>query len=73
VLTHFHEDPAGGAAEPAALTGAEVLVHTAEAVVVRGEVPGPEPVLEDWSVLCTPPPCDSCPKGTSNVRSTSPS
>ncbi|MEV6179992.1 MBL fold metallo-hydrolase [Streptomyces sp. NPDC052015] len=48
VLTHFHEDHAGGAAEVAALTGAEVLAHAAEAAVVRGDVPGPAPVLEDW-------------------------
>ncbi|MGW4546572.1 MBL fold metallo-hydrolase [Streptomyces violaceorubidus] len=47
VLTHFHEDHAGGAQEVAALTGAEVVAHTAEAPVVRGEVPGPPPVFED--------------------------
>ncbi|WP_395576938.1 MBL fold metallo-hydrolase [Streptomyces sp. BK79] len=48
VLTHFHEDHAGGAGEVAALTGAEVVAHTLEAPVVRGEVPGPPPVFEDW-------------------------
>ncbi|GAB2729456.1 MBL fold metallo-hydrolase [Streptomyces bullii] len=48
VLTHFHEDHAGGAAEFAALSGAEVLAHRLEAPVVRGEVPGPAPVFEDW-------------------------
>ncbi|MER5427828.1 MBL fold metallo-hydrolase [Streptomyces sp. NPDC002588] len=48
VLTHFHEDHAGGAAELAARTGAEILAHTADAAVLRGEVPGPPPVLEDW-------------------------
>ncbi|GAB2852484.1 MBL fold metallo-hydrolase [Streptomyces deserti] len=48
VLTHFHEDHAGGAAEFAALSGAEVLAHRLEAPVVRGEVPGPPPVFEDW-------------------------
>ncbi|MGX1122230.1 glyoxylase-like metal-dependent hydrolase (beta-lactamase superfamily II) [Streptomyces ambofaciens] len=48
VLTHFHEDHAGGAQEVAALTGAEVVAHTLEAPVVRGEVPGPPPVLENW-------------------------
>ncbi|MEV5547298.1 MBL fold metallo-hydrolase [Streptomyces sp. NPDC052309] len=48
VLTHFHEDHAGGAGEVAALTGAEVLAHALEAPVVRGEVPGPPPVFEDW-------------------------
>ncbi|WP_435878335.1 MBL fold metallo-hydrolase [Streptomyces bobili] len=48
VLTHFHEDHAGGAAELAALTGARVLAHAAEAAVLRREVPAPEPVLEEW-------------------------
>ncbi|GGL86344.1 MBL fold metallo-hydrolase [Streptomyces fumigatiscleroticus] len=48
VLTHFHEDHAGGAGELAELTGAEVMAHRLEAPVVRGEVPGPPPVFEDW-------------------------
>ncbi|MFD3502500.1 MBL fold metallo-hydrolase [Streptomyces sp. NPDC058678] len=48
VLTHFHEDHVGGAAELAAATGAEVLAHRLDAPVVRGEVPGPPPVFEDW-------------------------
>ncbi|GHB38420.1 MBL fold metallo-hydrolase [Streptomyces viridiviolaceus] len=48
VLTHFHEDHAGGAGEVAALGGADVLAHALDAPVVRGEVPGPPPVFEDW-------------------------
>jgi len=48
VLTHFHEDHMGGAAEFAALGGAEVLAHRLDTPVVRGEVPGPPPVFEDW-------------------------
>ncbi|MEU1702782.1 MBL fold metallo-hydrolase [Streptomyces pseudogriseolus] len=48
VLTHFHEDHAGGAAEVAALTGAEVLAHRLDAPHVRGDAPGPPPALEDW-------------------------
>ncbi|MET9760603.1 MBL fold metallo-hydrolase [Streptomyces sp. NPDC006372] len=48
VLTHFHEDHAGGAGELAALTGAEVLAHRLDAPAVRGDVPGPPPVFEDW-------------------------
>jgi glyoxylase-like metal-dependent hydrolase (beta-lactamase superfamily II) len=43
VLTHFHEDHAGGAAELAELTGAAVMAHRLDAPVVRGEVPGPPP------------------------------
>lgn len=63
VLTHFHEDHAGGAAEVAALTGADVLAHRLDAPHVRGEVPGPSPVFEDWerplheqAVRLLPPP-----------------
>ncbi|MEV0738049.1 MBL fold metallo-hydrolase [Streptomyces sp. NPDC050549] len=48
VLTQFHEDHMGGAAEFATLGGAEVLTHRLAAPVVRGEVPGPPPVFEDW-------------------------
>ncbi|MEV3970548.1 MBL fold metallo-hydrolase [Streptomyces sp. NPDC050698] len=48
VLTHFHADHAGGAAEFAALSGAEVLAHRLDAPAVRGEAAGPEPVFEDW-------------------------
>ncbi|MDQ1043246.1 glyoxylase-like metal-dependent hydrolase (beta-lactamase superfamily II) [Streptomyces sp. V4I2] len=48
MLTHFHEDHVGGAAELAGSTGAEVLVHRLDAPVVRGEAPGPPPVFEDW-------------------------
>ncbi|GCB51918.1 MBL fold metallo-hydrolase [Streptomyces sp. NL15-2K] len=48
VLTHFHWDHVGGAGELAAATGAEVLAHHLDAPVVRGEVPGPPPVFEDW-------------------------
>ncbi|MEV5846391.1 MBL fold metallo-hydrolase [Streptomyces sp. NPDC051985] len=48
VLTHFHEDHVGGAAEFAALSGAEVLAHRLDAPVIRGELPGPPPVFEEW-------------------------
>ncbi|MET8022725.1 MBL fold metallo-hydrolase [Streptomyces avermitilis] len=48
VLTHFHEDHAGGAGAFAALSGAHVSAHRLDAPVVRGEVPGPPPVFEDW-------------------------
>ncbi|GHA00854.1 MBL fold metallo-hydrolase [Streptomyces echinoruber] len=47
VLTHFPEDHAGGAGEFAALSGAAVLAHRLDAPYVRGEAPGPPPVLQD--------------------------
>ncbi|WP_323449123.1 MBL fold metallo-hydrolase [Streptomyces yaizuensis] len=48
VLTHFHEDHAGGAGELAALTGAEVLAHERDAPFVRGVAEGPPPLFEEW-------------------------
>ncbi|WP_410670518.1 MBL fold metallo-hydrolase [Amycolatopsis sp. cmx-4-68] len=48
VLTHFHADHAGGAAELRAWGDVEVLAHRADAPVVRGDqLPAP-PVLLDW-------------------------
>ncbi|MGW2839662.1 MBL fold metallo-hydrolase [Streptomyces sp. NPDC001493] len=47
VLTHFHEDHAGGAAEIAAWGGVEVYAHHLDARVVRGESPAPPPVFSD--------------------------
>ncbi len=50
VLTHFHGDHSGGAGEVAEATGAAVFAHHLDAPMVRGEVPGPAAVLEDWEV-----------------------
>ncbi|MGW4567709.1 MBL fold metallo-hydrolase [Streptomyces sp. NPDC004561] len=50
VLTHFHEDHAGGAGEFAALSGAEVLAHQLDAPFVRDELPGPLPRFEEWEL-----------------------
>ncbi|MGW0882765.1 MBL fold metallo-hydrolase [Streptomyces sp. NPDC002671] len=50
VLTHFHEDHAGGAGEFAALSGAEVVAHHLDAPFIRGERPGPPPLFEDWEL-----------------------
>ncbi|WP_307843123.1 MBL fold metallo-hydrolase [Streptomyces triculaminicus] len=50
VLTHSHLDHTGSAAALAAATGARVLAGAADAAVIRGEVPEPPPVLEDWEV-----------------------
>lgn len=48
VLTHFHEDHAGAAAELRAWAGAPVLAHRLDAPVIRGDAPPPEPRLADW-------------------------
>jgi len=45
VLTHFHADHAGAAADIAALSDARVLAHAADATYLRGEAPGPPPDL----------------------------
>jgi glyoxylase-like metal-dependent hydrolase (beta-lactamase superfamily II) len=47
VLTHFHQDHSGSAAEIRAWGGVQVLAHRLDAPVVRGETPGPAPVLTD--------------------------
>ncbi|MEU7313024.1 MBL fold metallo-hydrolase [Streptomyces sp. NPDC007083] len=43
VLTHFHPDHAGSAAELARRYGAEVVAHRADAPVIRGRAPAPPP------------------------------
>lgn len=45
VLTHFHEDHSGSAADVRAWNGAEVVAHVVEAPFVRGDEPGPPPDL----------------------------
>jgi glyoxylase-like metal-dependent hydrolase (beta-lactamase superfamily II) len=45
VLTHWHADHAGSAAEVRAATGAVVLAHRLDAPVVRGDAVGPGPVF----------------------------
>jgi glyoxylase-like metal-dependent hydrolase (beta-lactamase superfamily II) len=48
VLTHFHDDHAGGAAEVGSWPGVTVLAHRADAPIIRGEVPPPPPDLTDF-------------------------
>jgi len=48
VLTHYHDDHRGGAAELARRTGARVAAHRAEAPVIRGERPQTPPTLTDF-------------------------
>lgn len=50
VLTHWHEDHTGAAAELAGRHGAEVVAHRREAPVIRGEAVGAPPVLEPFEV-----------------------
>ncbi|MER7766787.1 MBL fold metallo-hydrolase [Kitasatospora sp. NPDC096140] len=65
VLTHWHEDHTGSAAELAARHGAEVVAHRLEAPVIRGQEAGAAPVLEEFEVpiraalppLPAAPPC----------------
>jgi glyoxylase-like metal-dependent hydrolase (beta-lactamase superfamily II) len=45
VLTHWHADHAGSAAEVRSATGAAVLAHRLDAPVVRGAATGTEPVF----------------------------
>ncbi|MFG1948648.1 MBL fold metallo-hydrolase [Nonomuraea sp. NPDC048826] len=47
VLTHFHEDHAGGAAEISSWGDVVVMAHRREAPVLRGEVPAPPPNFTD--------------------------
>jgi len=47
VLTHGHEDHAGSAAEVRSWHGAPVHAHEADAPIVRGDLPRPEPVLTE--------------------------
>jgi glyoxylase-like metal-dependent hydrolase (beta-lactamase superfamily II) len=50
VLTHWHEDHTGSAAELADRHGAEVVAHRLEAPVICGQVAGAPPVLEEFEV-----------------------
>ncbi|MBU9767053.1 MBL fold metallo-hydrolase [Mycobacterium sp. TNTM28] len=47
VLTHFHEDHSGAAAEIAAWSDVEVIAGSADVPYVRGDEPGPLPALTD--------------------------
>ncbi|MFE3114005.1 MBL fold metallo-hydrolase [Kitasatospora indigofera] len=66
VLTHWHEDHTGSAAELAARHGAEVVAHRLEAPVVQGRTAGAPPVLEEFEIpiraaLPPLPPAPPCP------------
>lgn len=48
VLTHFHPDHTGAAADIAGWGDVEVLAHHADAPFIRAEEAGPPPDLADW-------------------------
>ena len=48
VLTHFHPDHVGAAADIAGWGDVEVLAHHADAPFIRGQAAGPPPDLADW-------------------------
>jgi glyoxylase-like metal-dependent hydrolase (beta-lactamase superfamily II) len=48
LLTHFHADHIGSAAEVASWSGVEVCAHHADAPFIRGGGAGPGPDLADW-------------------------
>jgi len=48
VLTHFHGDHTGSAAEIRTWSGAPTYAHRADAPLIRGEGTPPPPVLTDW-------------------------
>jgi glyoxylase-like metal-dependent hydrolase (beta-lactamase superfamily II) len=48
VLTHFHGDHTGSAAEIRTWCDARTIAHPLDAPLIRGELPAPEPVLTDW-------------------------
>lgn len=48
VLTHFHDDHRGGAAELVERTRARVMAHRADAPVIQGHQPQTPPVLTDF-------------------------
>jgi glyoxylase-like metal-dependent hydrolase (beta-lactamase superfamily II) len=48
LLTHWHHDHVGSAAEIAAWGDLSVYAHRADAPVIRGEQAGAPPTLADW-------------------------
>jgi glyoxylase-like metal-dependent hydrolase (beta-lactamase superfamily II) len=48
ILTHFHPDHAGSAAEVASFGDVQVLAHSADAPYIRGTSAGPAPDLAEW-------------------------
>jgi glyoxylase-like metal-dependent hydrolase (beta-lactamase superfamily II) len=51
VLTHFHDDHAGSAAEVGEWGQVSVLAHTLDAPIIRGDQPGPPPNFTDDEIV----------------------
>jgi glyoxylase-like metal-dependent hydrolase (beta-lactamase superfamily II) len=47
ILTHYHEDHAGSAAEVGGWGDVTVMAHRSEAPVIRGDMPAPPPNFAD--------------------------
>lgn len=62
LLTHFHEDHCGAAAEIAGWSGAEVIAGVHDSPYIRGDQEGPIPVLTDAERTLRPD-FDSAPHG----------
>ncbi|MGH3983916.1 MAG: MBL fold metallo-hydrolase [Pseudonocardiaceae bacterium] len=54
VLTHFHDDHAGGATEVTGWGDIEVLAHARDAPIIRGEQAGPHRTSPKRNGSCTP-------------------
>lgn len=48
LLTHFHQDHVGSAAEIAGWGDVQVRAHEVDAPIIRGQAAGPAPNLLDW-------------------------
>ncbi len=48
VLTHFHDDHAGSAAEVSSWGTVQVIAHAADAPIIRGDMPGPPPNFTEF-------------------------
>lgn len=48
VLTHFHDDHVGSAAELTSWGPVEVVAHASDAPIIRGEWPGPAPSFTEF-------------------------
>ena len=60
ILTHYHIDHRGAAADLRRATGAEVLIHADEAPYLRGDRPYPNPVQDPLRAVLVAPLMAAC-------------